>query len=85
MLAWLMERSLSPAAAAALGVATSASPPPMPAAPSPGAPDSGLSATASTMWYRVALLPGLELMCASTASPAGRGAAKKIFEEYVGK
>lgn len=45
----------------------------------------GLTATTSTMWYRVTLLPGLELLCASTASPAVHSAAQKIFEEYVGK
>ena len=84
VLAWLMERSLSAAAAVALGVAT-ASPPAAPTPTGLGAPDSGLSSTASTMWHRVALLPGLELMCASTASPAVRAAAQKIFEEYVGK
>jgi hypothetical protein len=36
-------------------------------------------------WQRVRLLPGLELMVRSDASPAVRRAAQSIYDDYVGR
>jgi DNA-binding transcriptional MerR regulator len=47
--------------------------------------DSTLSRLSSTeTWHRVQLLPGLELLVSTVASPAVRAAAAIIVDEYVG-
>jgi DNA-binding transcriptional MerR regulator len=91
--AWLQSGPLTPAAAAALGLAS-----PTPAAVSGtdhtrstrgnhGKADTTqptpLCASSST-WQRIVLLPGLELMISSEASPVVRRAAQSICAEYVG-
>lgn len=83
ILAWLMQRPLSPAVATALGVP--AGTPEQNEAANTHAAEAGLDAPAASMWQRVALLPGLELACCSTASAAVRSIAQKIIAEYAPK
>lgn len=36
-------------------------------------------------WFHIELLPGLTLKLSGRATPAARNAAKRIYDEYVGK
>jgi DNA-binding transcriptional MerR regulator len=69
--------------------ATAATPPltAKPPVAGPHAPPAGgapLHAAVGT-WYHVELLPGLVLHCSTTASPAVKAAAQRIYDEYLGR
>jgi DNA-binding transcriptional MerR regulator len=76
---WLQTGPVPPLAAGALG---------MSAATAVEGSDARAAAreraASGSTWRRIALLPGLELMVSTEASPAVRRAAQDICEEYVG-
>lgn len=78
-------KPLSAAVAAALGVAASNDTAKATEAPVSWErqlePNGG---AAFETWHHIQLLPGLQLMVSSRASPAIRSAAKRIYDEYVG-
>lgn len=88
----VVSHPLPPDVSAALGVAAvepgdqaSASGSPLAELPALGAAGQPVSDRSATeLWYRVELLPGLELMLRANASPAVRSAAQRIRQEYVG-
>ena len=51
---------------------------------SPAEATSAGEAAPFAAWYHLELLPGLVLQLRSTASPAVRSAAKRIYDEYAG-
>jgi len=69
---------LTPAAAAALGVALPT------ASDGPNLEGPWGSGDAAELWHHLELLPGLVLMLSSRANVAVRNAAKKICDEIVG-
>jgi DNA-binding transcriptional MerR regulator len=97
--AWLLSGPLPPGAAAALEAPgrAAADIPRFDASRAAGNSepctfDAGTSAPVSRhergpveTWQRVCLLPGLELMLRSDASPAVRRAAQSIYDDYVGR
>jgi DNA-binding transcriptional MerR regulator len=82
--AWLRAGPLPPEAASALGLATDlASAPAINVSARADAMHAAVAPGSST-WQRVTLLPGLELMIATDASPVVQRAARSICAEYVG-
>jgi DNA-binding transcriptional MerR regulator len=76
--AWLRERGLSVAVLAALHADSPAdSAPSLPAQPTVAVAELGET------WQRIEILPGLELLLRSTASPAAKEAARRIYDEYL--
>lgn len=79
--AWLQSGPLPPAAAAALGLGAQ---PPAAVSGADSAHSNRGDLASRTTWERIVLLPGLELMIHSEASPVVRRAAQSICTEFVG-
>jgi DNA-binding transcriptional MerR regulator len=84
--AWLVQRPLSEAVAAALGILPPAMQTPSATEVNPeaktGAAEPELGSGWVETWQRVALLPGLELVLRVDAPSAVRAAAQRICQEY---
>jgi hypothetical protein len=92
----VLGRTLSPAAAAALGVTPPSTadavasnratlPWDLPREQQRSGSDQSRRALDQVeLWHHIRLLPGLELMVSSRASPGVQSAAKRICDEFVG-
>ena len=89
---WIRSRPLPLIAADALGFAPVAPVVALFAAAAPAAVDSSVAFDSSQAspsevetWQRLRLLPGLDLMLSSRASPAALRAAQSIYDDYVAR
>jgi hypothetical protein len=73
--AWLAQQELPPALAAELGIAR----PKDASIPSPAPQNMIPLQLTGESWYRITLLPGLELFLSSTASPLVTNAARRLL------